>query len=77
MPKLERKIERDYKPQTSVGMVDTRKKQRFMTAGTKETSETRWNKAFLKGIYTNVHNLGNKQEEPECHVLLHNRSTIE
>lgn len=47
-----------------------------MATGTKETSETEWNNAFVKDMHENVHSLRNKWEEPECHMLLHGNNVV-
>ncbi|KAJ7422442.1 hypothetical protein BTVI_13968 [Pitangus sulphuratus] len=66
IPKLGRKPNRDYRPQSSVETVDTHGKPKIHGNGKKkETSETEWSNAFLRNTYENVHSLGNKWEEPE------------
>lgn len=72
IPKLGRQRNGDYKPQSSVGIVDTHGKPKIHGNRNRKTSEREWNNAFVKHAYENVPSLGNKWEEPECHVLPHN-----
>lgn len=76
IPKLGRKGSRDYKPRSNVEMVDTNGKPKDPWQQEQKRPQNRVEQCLCKAYIEYVPSLGNKWEEPENPMLLHNCNVV-